>query len=87
MAQNNASYEIRMKPQGEVLDGYMMSRKRVSFIMGPLGSGKTYQSCQKILKLMIEQRLTLCGLELCAMKVARTVLRGLPRGNAGWLLD
>lgn len=61
MAQNNASYEIRMKPQGEVLDGYMMSRKRVSFIMGPLGSGKTYQSCQKILKLMIEQKPTELG--------------------------
>lgn len=47
--------EIRMRPQGAVLSQYMRSRARISFIMGPLGSGKTYQSCQKILKLMTEQ--------------------------------
>lgn len=48
-------FEIRMKPQGKVLGDYMRSRARVSMIMGPLGSGKTYQSAQKILTLMCEQ--------------------------------
>lgn len=46
---------ISMTPQGDVLEAYMASRARISFIMGPLGSGKTYQSAQKILKLMTEQ--------------------------------
>lgn len=47
--------DILMKPQGETLAAYMRSRARNCFIMGPLGSGKTYQSAQKILKLMTEQ--------------------------------
>jgi len=50
-----ATIEIRMKPQGATLERYMQSRSRVCFIRGPLGSGKTYQSCQKLLKLMTEQ--------------------------------
>lgn len=33
----------------------MRSRERVTFIMGPLGSGKTYQSCQKLFTLICEQ--------------------------------
>ena len=45
-----------MRPQGAVLAAYMASRARVSIIRGALGSGKTYQSCQKLLKLMTEQR-------------------------------
>lgn len=50
-----STFEILMKPQGVVLDAYMRSRARVSMIQGPLGSGKTYQSCQKLLTLMSEQ--------------------------------
>lgn len=50
-----SQFEIRMRPQGRVLGEYMRSRARVSLIMGPLGSGKTYQSCQKVLTLMTEQ--------------------------------
>ena len=53
MAQN---YEIRMRPQGAVLAAYMASMARTSIIIGPLGSGKTYQSCQKMLSRMTEQR-------------------------------
>lgn len=48
--------EYRLKPQGKVLGQYMASRARVTFIMGPLGSGKTYQSCQKLFRLMCEQK-------------------------------
>ena len=44
-----------MRPQGATLAEYMASMARVTFIMGPLGSGKTIQSCQKILKHMTMQ--------------------------------
>ena len=47
--------EILMRPQGYILGEYMRSRARCTFIMGPLGSGKTYQSAQKVLTLMCEQ--------------------------------
>lgn len=52
---SNRTVEYRLKPQGPVLAGYMRSRARITFIMGPLGSGKTYQSCQKLFTLMCEQ--------------------------------
>jgi hypothetical protein len=42
-------------PQYPVLDGFMRCRERVSAIMGPLGSGKTFAACQRILKQMTEQ--------------------------------
>ncbi len=42
--------EVRMKAQGKVLAEYHNSRSRVDLIMGPLGSGKTIESCQKIFK-------------------------------------
>lgn len=47
--------EIRTKPQGKVLQAYAHSWDRVELIMGPLGSGKTIQSCQKLLQAMINQ--------------------------------
>jgi len=47
--------EVRTKPQGRVLREYMESWLRCEMIMGPLGSGKTIQSCQKILTAMIKQ--------------------------------
>lgn len=55
MASKQQTIEIRMKPQGEVLRKFMRSRARCSFVMGPLGSAKTYQCCQKSFKLMCEQ--------------------------------
>ena len=47
--------EVRSKPQGEILDRYMHSWDRVEAIMGPLGSGKTVQSCQKLFRAMCNQ--------------------------------
>lgn len=47
--------EIKLGAPGDVLKEYHRDRSRCSFIMGPLGSGKTFQTCQKILKLMCEQ--------------------------------
>jgi hypothetical protein len=42
-------------PHYPVLDGFMRCRERVSAIMGPLGSGKTFAACQRILKQMCQQ--------------------------------
>lgn len=47
--------EYVTKPQGEVLAQYANSWNRVEFIMGPLGSGKTVQSCQKLFDAMCLQ--------------------------------
>lgn len=47
--------QIKMKAQGAVLKNYHLCRSRVAFIMGPLGSGKTIQTCQKLLKIMASQ--------------------------------
>ena len=42
-------------PKYPVLNAFMRSRARCSFIMGPLGSGKTIASIQMMLALMVEQ--------------------------------
>lgn len=42
-------------PKYPVLNAFMRSRARCSFIMGPLGSGKTISACQRILATMVEQ--------------------------------
>lgn len=47
--------EFHIQPQGEVLEKYYLCREECSFIMGPLGSGKTTTTCQKIFNLMCEQ--------------------------------
>ncbi len=52
---NRQVIEIRMKPQGKVLADFMRSVARCQMIMGPLGSAKTFQCCQKNFKLMCQQ--------------------------------
>lgn len=47
--------EYITKPQGKVLSDYAYSWNRVEAIMGPLGSGKTVQSCQKLFDAMCRQ--------------------------------
>jgi len=47
--------EYITKPQGQVLQQYADCRASRSFIMGPLGSGKTIQTINKIFDLMCEQ--------------------------------
>ena len=42
-------------PQYPVLNAFMASRARVSAIMGPLGSGKTYGAIFRLLAHMVEQ--------------------------------
>lgn len=48
--------ELITKPQGPVLGEFSKCRARWSSIMGPLGSGKTIECCQKVLTLMTEQK-------------------------------
>lgn len=42
--------------QGLVLNKYIRARERNTFIRGPLGSGKTWASCQRIFDQICEQR-------------------------------
>lgn len=48
--------EYHVRPQGKVLQEYSDCRAPVSFIMGPLGSGKTTESCLKVFDLICEQQ-------------------------------
>ena len=50
-----AKIEYVTKPPGKVLEEFADCRARNSFIMGPLGSGKTVQVILKLLELMCEQ--------------------------------
>ena len=50
-----ASYSLDAGTFPDVLDQYLWDRSRCSFIMGPLGSGKTYASIVRLLILMQEQ--------------------------------
>lgn len=47
--------EYITKAQGQVLKDYRQSWNRVEAIMGPLGSGKTIESCQKLFDAMCKQ--------------------------------
>ncbi|MCP4082363.1 MAG: TerL [Planctomycetaceae bacterium] len=48
-------HEIILAAQGETLAKYHMDENRNVFIIGPLGSSKTFQTCQKIFKKMFSQ--------------------------------
>lgn len=52
--QTEIRFEIRA--QGAVLAEYMRCRTRVTCIMGPLGSGKTYGSCMRVFNQICEQK-------------------------------
>jgi len=52
---NQTHYEYNILPQGPVLEDYYLDRSPHPMIRGPLGSGKTTTSCQKIFDLMTEQ--------------------------------
>lgn len=52
----SAIIEFKTKPQGPVLADFMRTWTRVVAIMGPLGSGKTIQACQKIFMAMCRQK-------------------------------
>lgn len=48
--------EIRYRPAGETLERYILSEEARTFIMGPLGSGKTNASCWKSFRIMCAQK-------------------------------
>lgn len=48
-------FEFRFSPAGPVLNEYMSGRERVMFIMGPMGSGKTFGSCMRIFTQITQQ--------------------------------
>lgn len=47
--------EFRYKPQGAVLEQYILSNAQRTMIMGPLGSGKTNASCWKAFRTICAQ--------------------------------
>lgn len=51
-------------PNSPVLRSFIASRGRVDIIIGPLGSGKTFGTCQRILKQMTEQEPNARGLRM-----------------------
>lgn len=53
MAERNV--EFHFKPQGEQVRRYLQSKSQRAFIMGPLGSSKTYASCWKAFRVMTNQ--------------------------------
>lgn len=48
-------------PKYRILEAFRTDRSRCAFIMGPLGSGKTYAAIVKLLKVMIEQEANEAG--------------------------
>lgn len=63
MAAAQADTQITVgTPSSPVLDAFRLDRSRVSFIMGPLGSGKTYCAILKLLQLMTEQAPNAAGI-------------------------
>jgi hypothetical protein len=50
------TYEFHIAAQGPVLQQYMEARGRNTFIMGPIGSGKTYGSAMRVFDQMCEQK-------------------------------
>ncbi len=55
MASKQEIINYNLKPQGKVLQEFSDCRARNSFIMGPLGSGKTVQTILKLGDMMMEQ--------------------------------
>lgn len=56
--------EVLIRPQGETLQRYFNSNAAVQIIIGPLGSGKTIQSCVKIPEIMNRQKANSDGVRL-----------------------
>lgn len=50
-----AQFDYTYKPQGEVLEQYILNDAQRTMIMGPLGSGKTNASCWKGFRIMCAQ--------------------------------
>lgn len=64
-------YQTLIQPQGEILQKYFDSTAPVQIIIGPLGSGKTIQTCVKIPEIMRKQRPNNQGVRLSRWVAAR----------------
>lgn len=64
-------YQTIIQPQGEVLQQYFDSTAPVQIIIGPLGSGKTIQTCTKIPEINRKQRPNKQGIRLSRWIAAR----------------
>ncbi len=66
-----------VEPSGKVLERYLHSRSKRAFIMGPLGSGKTFTSAMRGLKISQEQAPDREGKRRTAGLVTRTNMTDL----------
>lgn len=69
--------EYLVKPQGKVLGEYYRSMARVNIIIGPLGSGKTITTINKIFDLMCRQEPTAEGIRLSRWVAVRNTYSDL----------
>ena len=51
-----SEFQLIHRPQGATLSAYQRSWERINFICGPLGSGKTFQSCIKLFTAIVGQK-------------------------------
>lgn len=63
--------EVRIQPQGQVLEDFFRSNKPIQIIRGPLGSGKTIQVCSKIPEIMRKQKPNAQGVRLTRWAAVR----------------
>jgi len=68
---------LKVKSQGVVLEAYTKCRERVSIIVGPLGSGKTFSSCQRIMEQICEQKPNRQGIRKTRWYAVRNTYREL----------
>lgn len=73
--------------QAPTLDAYIASNARVSFIDGPLGSGKTTGSCQKLMRCMRRQKPNGQGIRLTRFLVVRNTYPDLLESTAQTFRD
>jgi len=66
-----SEYTTLITPQGAVLQDYFDSTASVQIIIGPLGSGKTIQTCVKIPEIMRAQKPNKQGIRLSRWVAAR----------------
>lgn len=69
--------ELRFRTTGPVLEAYFRSRTRRQFIMGPIGSGKTFTSAMKALDLCCSQAPDKEGVRRTTGLVTRTNMTDL----------
>src|SRR5258708_31153880 len=65
-------FEVTFKTSGPILERYLRTQSRRAFIEGPLGSGKTFTSAMRALKIITEQAANADGARRTTALVTRT---------------